>query len=110
MTYSTNIPRHSGLSGSSAIITAAFNGLLEWYGMQEGWPVHERPSFVLHVETNELGLSAGLMDRVAQVLNAGTSWMLNLNFYLRMSTASSVVPPVCIQPITVRLVLFGVTM
>jgi gamma-glutamyltranspeptidase len=71
MSYSTTIPRHIGLAGSSAIITAAFNCLLDLYDVNESlWPVVERPSFILQVEKVELGIAAGLMDRVAQVLAA----------------------------------------
>jgi hypothetical protein len=71
MSYSTTIPRHLGLAGSSAIIAAAFNCLLHWYDVDEAmWPVRERPSFLLRVEDAELGIAAGLMDRVAQVSTA----------------------------------------
>jgi glucuronokinase len=66
MSYTTNIPRHSGLAGSSAIITAAFNCLLEWFEVQDSFKVQERPTFVLNVEKQELGIMAGLMDRVVQ--------------------------------------------
>ena len=67
LSYSTTIPQHSGLAGSSAIITAALNCLLQWYGVEDAWPARERPTFVLRVEQEELGIAAGLMDRVAQV-------------------------------------------
>lgn len=67
LSYSTTIPRHSGLAGSSAIVTALLNCLLQWYGVEDAWPARERPTFVLRVEEKELGIAAGLMDRVAQV-------------------------------------------
>jgi GHMP kinases N terminal domain len=67
VSYDTNIPRQSGLSGSSAIVCATFKCLLAWYDLTDKWPVPERPLFVLDVEQEELGIAAGLMDRVAQV-------------------------------------------
>jgi glucuronokinase len=63
--YSTNIPRQVGLAGSSAIIVAALRALLEFY--QVSMPLELQPSFVLAVEREELGISAGLQDRVIQV-------------------------------------------
>ncbi len=35
LSYETNIPRQSGLSGSSAIACAAFNCLLAFYGLRD---------------------------------------------------------------------------
>lgn len=68
LSYQTTIPKHAGLSGSSAIVTAALKCLIQWAGISgEQWPVQERPTFVLKVEQEELGITAGLMDRVAQV-------------------------------------------
>lgn len=67
LSYATTIPRQTGLSGSSAIICAAFNCLLQWYGLEDEFPAPQRPGIILSVETQELGLTAGLMDRVAQV-------------------------------------------
>jgi glucuronokinase len=63
--YSTNIPRQVGLAGSSAIIVATLRALLEFY--QVSMPLALQPSFVLAVERDELGISAGLQDRVIQV-------------------------------------------
>ncbi|MBI2300708.1 MAG: hypothetical protein HYU66_17505 [Armatimonadetes bacterium] len=65
--YETDIPRGVGLAGSSAIITATFRALMEFYGVPEdafGKPV--LPNLVRSVETEELGLTAGLQDRVIQ--------------------------------------------
>ncbi len=63
--YRTTIPRQVGLAGSSAIITAATRALCRFYGIE---PEKEQlPSFILEVETRELGLTAGLQDRVVQV-------------------------------------------
>jgi len=63
--YTTNIPRQVGLAGSSAIIVASLRALCEFYGVT----IEERimPSLALSVETEELGISGGLQDRVVQV-------------------------------------------
>ncbi|EIE18683.1 ribosomal protein S5 domain 2-like protein [Coccomyxa subellipsoidea C-169] len=66
LSYETNIPRQAGLSGSSAIVCAALNCLLDFYGVADRFPVHERPNLVLSAE-EELGITAGLQDRVVQV-------------------------------------------
>ena len=63
--YESNIPRQVGLAGSSAIIVATLRALIEFYGVEIAEQV--QPSLALSVETRELGLSAGLQDRVIQV-------------------------------------------
>jgi glucuronokinase len=62
--YSTSIPRQVGLSGSSAIIVATFRALMQFYGVEIPAPV--LPNLVLATETEELGITAGLQDRVIQ--------------------------------------------
>jgi len=62
--YSTSIPRGVGLAGSSAIITAAFRALMQFHKVHI--PVEILPNLVLASETEELGIPAGLQDRVAQ--------------------------------------------
>lgn len=62
--YSTNIPMQVGLAGSSAIITATMRALCDFYGV--GIAQEAQPSFVLSVERDELGIAAGLQDRVIQ--------------------------------------------
>jgi glucuronokinase len=62
--YETNIPRQVGLAGSSAIIVATLRCLMEFYGIEI--PIEVQPTFVLSVEVEELGISAGLQDRVIQ--------------------------------------------
>ena len=62
--YSTSIPRQVGLSGSSAIIVATFRALMQFYGVQIPLPV--LPNLVLATEAEELGITAGLQDRVIQ--------------------------------------------
>lgn len=63
--YSSDIPRQVGLAGSSSIIVATLRCLMEFYDVQI--PVQAQPTFVLTVEQEELGISAGLQDRVIQV-------------------------------------------
>ena len=64
ISYDSNIPLRLGLAGSSAILTACLKALCLFY------EVYIPPAIfanqVLSVETNELGISAGLQDRVAQ--------------------------------------------
>ncbi|XP_019105869.2 glucuronokinase 1 isoform X3 [Beta vulgaris subsp. vulgaris] len=56
----------TGLSGSSAIVCAALNCLLDFYNVRHQVKVDERPTLILEAE-KELGIVAGLQDRVAQV-------------------------------------------
>jgi glucuronokinase len=62
--YETTIPRQVGLAGSSSIIVATLRCLMDFYGIKI--PLEHQPAFVLSVETEELGISAGLQDRVIQ--------------------------------------------
>ncbi len=62
--YSSNIPLRLGLAGSSAIITACLKALLRFFQIELAPPV--LANLVLSVETQELGIAAGLQDRVAQ--------------------------------------------
>ncbi|KAG2228121.1 hypothetical protein INT45_009167 [Circinella minor] len=65
--FDTNIPRQVGLAGSSAIITACWKALLKFYRItDEQIPLEKQASLVLSVETEELGIAAGLQDRVIQ--------------------------------------------
>ncbi|KAG6656542.1 hypothetical protein I3843_04G028800 [Carya illinoinensis] len=66
LSYDTNIPRQTGLSGSSAIVCAALSCLLDFYKVRHLIKVEVRPNLVLAAE-QELGIVAGLQDRVAQV-------------------------------------------
>ncbi|XP_039847347.1 glucuronokinase 1-like isoform X4 [Panicum virgatum] len=66
LSYDTNIPRQAGLSGSSAIVCAALNCLLDFYDVRHLIQVELRPNLILDAE-KELGIVAGLQDRVAQV-------------------------------------------
>lgn len=63
--YETNVPRQVGMAGSSALITATLRCLMEFYGVEI--PREVQPSFVRAVETDDLGIAAGLQDRVILV-------------------------------------------
>lgn len=62
--YRTSIPRQVGLAGSSAIITATMRALMRFYEIDI--PLETLPSIVLSAEIDELGINAGLQDRVIQ--------------------------------------------
>ena len=63
--YSTTIPRLVGMAGSSAIVTATLRALTQFYGVT--LPKPTQPNLILSVEKEELGIEAGLQDRVIQV-------------------------------------------
>ncbi|MEQ1904115.1 MAG: hypothetical protein ABL888_08035 [Pirellulaceae bacterium] len=60
----TNIPRQVGMAGSSAIIIATLRAALSWFGVS--LPPEILASLALSVERDELGIPAGLQDRVVQ--------------------------------------------
>ncbi len=62
--YDSNIPLRLGLAGSSAIITACIKALISFYGVAIPKPI--LANLVHSVEDKELGIAAGLQDRVAQ--------------------------------------------
>jgi len=82
--YSSSIPRHVGLGGSSAIITAFLRALCEFYDVRIPRPL--QPDLILRVETDELGISAGLQDRVIQTyegvvyMDFDRKWMLRRGY------------------------------
>jgi glucuronokinase len=63
--YASDIPSQVGLAGSSAIITACLRALMQFYRVDIPKPI--QPALILSVETEELGIPAGLQDRVIQV-------------------------------------------
>jgi len=68
LAYETDIPRQSGLGGSSAMIIAALRALLRFHRVPErALSRPELAALALSVETKELGIAAGLQDRVVQV-------------------------------------------
>ena len=63
--YSSDIPLRLGMGGSSAIVTSALRALMQFYEVDIPLPV--QANLALETETKELGVSAGLQDRVVQV-------------------------------------------
>ena len=63
--YESNIPLRLGMGGSSAIITSALRAVMQYYDVQIPLPV--QANLALETETKELGVAAGLQDRVVQV-------------------------------------------
>uniref|UniRef100_A0A3Q3DF37 Glucuronokinase with putative uridyl pyrophosphorylase n=1 Tax=Hippocampus comes TaxID=109280 RepID=A0A3Q3DF37_HIPCM len=62
--YDTNIPRQV----VSAIVSATLKCLMKFYNLtDDDLPKPVRANFILNVETDELFITAGLQDRVAQV-------------------------------------------
>ena len=64
VSFDSDIPRLVGLSGSSAITVAMFRALMAFYHVEI--PDEILPSLALSVEKEELGIAAGLQDRVIQ--------------------------------------------
>lgn len=62
--YESTIPQRLGLGGSSAIITASLRALCEYFEINIPLPI--QANLVLETETSELGVPAGLQDRVVQ--------------------------------------------
>jgi len=62
--YRSEIPREVGLGGSSAIVIATLRALALLEGIELA--DDELPALALAVETEELGIAAGLQDRVVQ--------------------------------------------
>jgi glucuronokinase len=62
--WRTTIPREVGLGGSSAIVTATLRALCRLHRIELGREVLAETA--LAVEVEELGIAAGLQDRVAQ--------------------------------------------
>ncbi|HSV16113.1 MAG TPA: hypothetical protein VLI90_17765 [Tepidisphaeraceae bacterium] len=64
LSFDSDIPRLVGLSGSSAIIVATLRALSKFYDYEISQ--HLLPQLILSVESEELGIAAGLQDRVIQ--------------------------------------------
>ena len=62
--YRTTIPRSVGLAGSSGLVVAAIRALGRLTGLD--LPPEVLASVALRVETEQLGITAGLQDRVVQ--------------------------------------------
>jgi glucuronokinase len=63
--WKTSIPRQVGLAGSSAIVTATFRALMTFFEIDIPKPT--LANLILAAEQDELGITAGLQDRVVQV-------------------------------------------
>ncbi|MDX1700489.1 MAG: hypothetical protein R3250_07730, partial [Melioribacteraceae bacterium] len=63
--YNSSIPRQVGLAGSSAIITATMKALIQFFEVDINKEL--LPTLILNAEIKELGINAGLQDRVIQV-------------------------------------------
>ncbi len=64
VSWRTTIPRGVGLGGSSAIVIATARALCNLLGVTVA--PEQLAAFALAVETDELGIAAGLQDRIAQ--------------------------------------------
>ena len=64
VSWRTTVPRSVGLGGSSAIVIAVLRALVDLYGGEIG-PA-ELAELALATEVQELGIAAGLQDRVTQ--------------------------------------------
>lgn len=62
--YDSTVPLRLGMGGSSAIVTAALRALCTYFEVEIPLPVFA--NIVLETETRELGVAAGLQDRVVQ--------------------------------------------
>jgi len=62
--YRSTIPRQVGMAGSSALVVAAIRCLGEFVDLEI--PDEVLPSIALRAETEQLGITAGLQDRVVQ--------------------------------------------
>jgi glucuronokinase len=63
--YESTVPLRLGMGGSSCIVTAALRGLMQYFEVEIPLPV--QANLILETETRELGVGAGLQDRVIQV-------------------------------------------
>lgn len=79
--YQSSIPRQVGLAGSSAIVTATMKALMQFYKVEIPLPL--LPSLILAVETEELGINAGLQDRVIQVYEGCVYMDFNKEYMLK---------------------------
>jgi len=66
ITYKSDIPRQVGLGGSSAVVVALLKALIEFTGTEAMFPPEDIATMAWEVENKELGITAGLQDRVIQ--------------------------------------------
>ena len=77
--YESDIPARVGLAGSSAIVTAALRALMQFY--EVSIPKTIQPNIILAAERDELGIGAGLQDRVIQVYQDMVYMDFNRDFF-----------------------------
>lgn len=63
--YTSSIPRQVGLGGSSALVVALLNCLIEFHAYDK-WSLADRANVAWAVENDELLITSGLQDRVIQ--------------------------------------------
>lgn len=80
--YRSSVPRQVGLAGSSAIVTATLRALLGFFELEI--PREQQANLILSAETEELGITAGLQDRVAQVYGGLTYMDFSRNLMDRL--------------------------
>lgn len=79
--FDSDIPRLVGLAGSSAICVSMLRALMQFYSVQI--PREVLPTLALSVEKEELGIAAGLQDRVIQTYEG----MVYMDFAKELVTA-----------------------
>jgi glucuronokinase len=90
--WDTAIPRGVGLGGSSAIVIAALRALCARHRIT--LPEPELAAIALAVETEDLGIAAGLQDRVAQAYGGLTFMDFSETRYERLDPA--LLPPLVV--------------
>ncbi|MBI1784253.1 GHMP kinase [Candidatus Sumerlaeota bacterium] len=94
MSYASNVPRQVGLAGSSALVTAAFRALMQWF--EVGIEPHVLAELTLAAELEDLGIAAGPMDRVIQAYEG----VLHMDFKMPRTAASYTrIDPALLPPI-----------
>jgi glucuronokinase len=98
--YESDIPVRVGLAGSSAIVTATIRALMDFFRVEI--PRYDLPNLTLSVEVGELGIGAGLQDRVIQVyegavfMDFGRAHMEATGHGVYEPLAPSALPPIFI--------------
>lgn len=95
ISYETDVPRQVGLSGSSAIVTAALRALGDWFG--NPLPPDGLARAALACESEELGIAAGPQDRVVQAHEG----LLYMDFADASSTRVRRLDPALLPPLFV---------
>jgi glucuronokinase len=87
--YETTIPRECGLGGSSAIVIATLRALAQLSSTTI--EQHDLPHIALACETEDLGIAAGLQDRVVQAYGGLVFMDFTRDAYERLDAA--LLPP-----------------